>query len=343
MKQLTLTNEQTGVFALALGHMLHAGIGIADGLVLLGQDEKDTVRHQMLLDMADRVDGGEPLSAALKQAGCFPGYVCTLIGVGERVGGLEETLMALADYYDTRGRLERQLRNTLVYPAVLLSVLLGVLAVLLIWVLPVFDQVYARLGSHLTGVAGGLMAFGSALGQCLPVLLGIFAAAGICCLVPSVRRKVSAFFQRYLGDHGVFRVQNEARFFQVLTLCIRSGMTEREAAALAECASPAPGFKSRCGHCLENLEAGERLSAALGRSGLLNPSRCRLLEAGERAGRMDAVMGRISRQLMEESEAALVRLTAKVEPAMVTVACVLIGVVLLSVMLPLMHIMAAIG
>ena len=54
-------------------------------------------------------------------------------------------------------------------------------------------------------------------------------------------------------------------------------------------------------------------------------------------------MGRISRQLMEESEDALVRLTAKVEPAMVTVACVLIGVVLLSVMLPLMHIMAAIG
>ena len=343
MKQLILTNEQTGAFALALGHMLRAGIGIADGLVLLGQDEKDAARHQMLLDMADRVDGGEPLSVALKCAGCFPGYVCTLIEIGEHVGSLEETLTALADYYDTRGRLERQLRNALVYPAVLLGVLLSVLTVLLIWVLPVFDQVYAQLGSHLTGFAEGLMAFGAALKKGLPVLLGILAAAGICCLIPGVRRKTTGFFQKYLADCGIFRIQNAARFFQILTLCIRSGMTEREAAVLAERISAASGFQNRCRHCMDSLDAGERLSAALERSGLLNPSRCRLLEIGERTGQLDAVMDRIARQLMEESEDALVRMAAKIEPAMVTAACVLIGGVLLSVMLPLMHIMAAIG
>ena len=259
------------------------------------------------------------------------------------MGSLEETLLALADYYDTRGWLERQLRNALVYPAVLLSVLLGVLAVLLIWVLPVFDQVYARLGSHLTGFAGGLMAFGTALRQWLPVLLGILTAAGICCLAPGVRSKMTGLFQKKLGDRGVFRVQNEARFFKVLTLCIHSGMTEQEAAALAARVSSASGFQSRCGRCLESLDTGERLSAALERSGLLNPSRCRLLEAGERAGQLETVMDRIARQLMAESEDALVRMAAKIEPAMVTMACVLIGGVLLTVMLPLMHIMAAIG
>ena len=82
---------------------------------------------------------------------------------------------------------------------------------------------------------------------------------------------------------------------------------------------------------------------ALRSSGMLENARGRLLEAGERAGNSEQVLAEISAQLLEESEEALERQAGRAEPAMLAVACLLIGMVLLSVMLPLMNILSSIG
>ena len=97
---------------------------------------------------------------------------------------MEESLTALADYYDERCRMERRLRSAVLYPAVILLLMLVVMVVLLTKVLPVFNDVYASLGGRLTGVAGGLLALGQALDAALPWLCGLLvlavsAAAGL--------------------------------------------------------------------------------------------------------------------------------------------------------------------
>ena len=78
-------------------------------------------------------------------------------------------------------------------------------------------------------------------------------------------------------------------------------------------------------------------------SGLLPAAQCRLLELGQRSGAGDAAMEKLARDLQEESEAALEEKVSRIEPALVLVCSVLVGMILLSVMLPLMNIMAAIG
>lgn len=88
---------------------------------------------------------------------------------------------------------------------------------------------------------------------------------------------------------------------------------------------------------------GASLSAAMGESGLLPAGACRLLEIGQRGGTADAAMDKIARDLSEDGEAALEELVSRVEPSLVLVCSILVGVILLSVMLPLMHIMSAIG
>ena len=100
-----------------------------------------------------------------------------LAEVGERSGRMEESLTALADYYDERCRMERRLRSALLYPAVILLLMLVVMVVLLTKVLPVFNDVYASLGGRLTGVAGGLLALGQALDAALPWLCGLLVLA----------------------------------------------------------------------------------------------------------------------------------------------------------------------
>ena len=91
------------------------------------------------------------------------------------------------------------------------------------------------------------------------------------------------------------------------------------------------------------LMEGEELSQVLGKTGLMPPSACRLLILGIRSGSGDSVLEEISRRMQEEAQQELESAVSKVEPALVLVTSVLVGVILLSVMLPLMNIMTAIG
>lgn len=343
MKPQALTNEQIGSVCMALAHLLHAGIGTADALVLLEQDEHQASVRQLFGKMARLVDEGLSLAAAVKESGGFPEYVCTLLEVGHRVGKTEQTLLALARYYQNRARLEKQLRTALWYPAMLLLVLLAVTMVLLVWVLPVFQDVYARLGSGLTGLAGGLLVFGQGLGQVLPWLLGVAVLAGLALAVPSVRGKATALLRRNLSDKGVLGKINTARYIQALTMALDSGLSQREGALLAGnlAGRENAAFQKRCESCLSGLDQG--LSKALKDAGLLSPADARLLEAGIRSGQSDRVLQTISSRLLEESEDALASAAGKIEPCVVAVCCGVIGLILLSVMLPLMQIMTVIG
>ena len=348
MKHLNLEQEQIASLCRALGHLCHAGISTGDALSLLAADESPSPEKDLLQVMARHADGGLPLAKIFRAAECFPNYVCDLLEVGERVGRLEDTLHALANYYDGRARLERQLKTALLYPSVLLGVLLAVVVILLVWVLPVFNDVYIRLGSRLTGVAGGLLALGGALRACLPGVCAVLAAAAVAAvllsLCPPLRVWLQTVWKHRLGDKGLGRQVNTARFTQALAMAMSSGLTDEEAAALAAgLADVGSGFHDRCRACLDRLDEGCSLSSALVQTGILTPSQGRLLEAGTKSGSGAAVMEQISAQALAQSEQRLEDLTGQVEPAVVLVLSLLVGAILLSVMLPLMHIMTAIG
>lgn len=345
MKQLKLTNEEIGTLCSALAHLTHAGIGTADALCLLAEDEQNAACKQVLSQMARLSDDGASLSAAFCKVGCFPGYVCALLEVAGRVGKTEAALTALASYYESRAQMNRRLHSSLLYPSVLLAVLLAVIGILLIWVLPIFNDVYIQLGSRLTGLAGGLLTLGTFLRRSLPVIGILLVCACIVCCIRPVRRKAKKLWQRYLGDRGAFRAINSARFVQALSMALCSGMTAQDAVFLAASLSDgaAPGFRSRCRSCVAALDAGASLSQALLDAGFLSASDRRLLDAGSRSGSSDTVLTEIAQRMELQSGELLEHTVGKIEPAMVTAACVLIGIVLLSVMLPLVDIMAAIG
>ena len=156
MKKNGISHGELSTLCLELSMLLHAGVGTGDALSLLAE-ESDPEYKAMLMDMAKEVDGGAALSDAMRRAEGFPVYVCGLVEVGERAGRTEEALAALSRYYESRARLDRRVRSALLYPAVMLLLMLVVIAVLLVKVLPIFDDVYASLGgepSHTGPLAG---------------------------------------------------------------------------------------------------------------------------------------------------------------------------------------------
>lgn len=348
MKQVRLTNEDIGSLCTSLAYLIHSGIGTGDALAFMAEDEPSAVGRELLSQMKDRADEGQPLAAVFRETGCFPAYVCTLLDVGERVGKLEEALNALGEYYAGRARMNRRLRAAVLYPALLLVVLLAVIVVLLVWVLPVFNDVYAQMGSGLSGLAGSLLGIGMALKNAMPVLCVVLLVVVVLVLLllasTVLRKKCMDFWRRRMGDKGVSRAIYTARFVQALAMGMSSGLQQDQAVEMAAALSEgAPAFRRRCSECLNRMEQGDSLPQALKGTKLLPPAECRLLDAGIRSGCGEKVMEQTAQHLLEDSEAQIEELVGKIEPALVVVCCVMVGVILLSVMLPLMHIMTTIG
>lgn len=348
MKELELTDLQTADLCRELALLIHAGIGLGDGLALLAEEEKPSPFRQMLTDMADDVDNGAFLSQAMEKTGCFPAFLTGLVYVGETTGKLEESMNALAVYHENRDRMRRQLVSALTYPAVLLGLMMVVIVILLGRVLPVFNEIYQSLGGRLTGVAGGLLAVGNALDRGLPflglalvLLLGFLAGFRFS---RPFRAKVTAIWARRWGDGGIARKWNNARFAQAMTMAFSSGLPVETAVEIAaSLLRDVPSAAQRCDECLRMLMEGSRLTDALTETDLLSPAAGRLLALGVRSGNGEGAMEEISSRMDEEARQALENLVSKVEPAMVLVTSVLVGIILMSVMLPLMNIMTAIG
>ena len=338
-----ISNNEIASLCLELSLLFHAGVGTADALSLLAEDG---TQKKLLTALAKQVDEGATLSAALRESKSFPVYVSGMVEVGEQTGRTEEALAALSWYYEERARLSRRVRGAVMYPMVMLALMLLVIGVLLVKVLPIFDDVYASLGGELTGAAAWLLAFGQRLEEFMPILfvgLGVLVVlALLLSVIRPLRSAVGRLWQVIRGDRGVSRKLNNAKLAQAMAMGMASGLPVEEAVALSAKLMEG-GAKRRCQDCQSRLEKGESLGGALRLSGLMPARQCRLLELGERSGAGDASMEKIARDLGEEGDAALDALVGAVEPALVLVCSVLVGLILLSVMLPLMNIMAAIG
>ena len=347
MKIKQLTNGEISEFCKSLGLLLHAGIGPGDGLFLMAEEERGEKKTK-LEEMGRAADMGFALSHSMMESGWFPAYVTSMVNVGEATGQLEEALDGLAGYYENQDRMNRQIKSALAYPSMLMCMMAAVIGVLMVKVLPVFDDVYGALGGSLTGIAGGLLTAGQMLKSALP-LIGILlaaVAAGIFVFAKNehVRNAVVGWWQKRYGDRGVSRKINDARFAQALAMGLKSGLPLEDAVQLAgDVLAEVPEAKKRCESCRNRLMSGESLSGALKRSEILPASACRMLELGIRSGNGDAVMAQIADRLSEDAAEALERRVAQIEPAMVMTASILVGFILLAVMLPLMHIMSAIG
>ena len=331
----------------SMGLLLHGGFRLADSAFLLAQEETSALK-ELLTNMGTQMDSGRSLSEAMEESGVFPPYVFRLIRIGEETGRVEEALNGLADYYEEQHRAGCQIRSAVAYPSLILVLMMAVVGVLLVKVLPVFDQVYASLGTQMTGAAVGLLYLGQLLKKAMPVLFALLAVLVAAALayrwVASFREWGNRWFRNRFGDRGAARKFNNARFAQGLSMGLSSGLPLEEAAELAaDLLENIPGAARRCRHCRKALAEGSSIRDAMDAGMLLSPVQSRMLSLGLQGGNGDSVMQNIAEQMMEDAKAELDAMVSRIEPAMVLVSSLLVGMILLAVMLPLLDILSVLG
>ena len=345
MKYNALSAGELSVLCMELAEIWHAGLSLEDGLYALCGERGDEAGPELAALYRAALEGAA-LPDAMRAAGGYPQYAVELLALAERTGAQEDTLRALSDYYDRTDRLRASVRSAVLYPAVLVVVMLAVVAVLLTQVLPVFRGVFEQLGLQMGGLAGVLLRLGEGLSGAAAWIGGAVAALAAAAFAasrfPRAREAAKRAFYRVCGGRGLFVRISSTRFLQAMTMAARSGMDAEEAAGYAASLCPDdPRTRAKIEACVRRLGEGERLGDALG--GLLPARSCRMIALAERTGSQAEVFAEIAARSERAVDDTLDRAVGWIEPALVILTAALVGLILLSVMLPLLGIMSTLG
>ncbi|NLO49380.1 MAG: type II secretion system F family protein [Clostridiales bacterium] len=342
------TDQYLSAFCGELSLIIKAGITVYDGLLMLRDDETDKQSQEVLGRLAEAIAEGRPFSAALHEARIFPDYLLDMILLAEKTGRLEDTLIALSIHYARQDRLKKSIRAAVFYPALLLVIMLIVIGVLVIRVLPIFGDTYNQMGVQMLPFARGLMNFGQTLSDAsgiIGIVLSVLVVfIGLIVLIPSVRVAVYGFLKQNFGGRGVFESIRCARFASAMSMAKSSGMNTEEAMELAELfyrGTKATDRKLR--KCTALLREGKKISEAFGEAGIFEGREIRALAIGDKTGNLPFVLGDVADRCEETAENELDSLVGRIEPSLVIITSVLVGLILLSVMLPLAGIMSSLG
>ena len=339
--------QELSAFCLQIGLLLEAAVPLDEGLAIMAEDAGCEDEKQLLLYMAEGAELGDPFFKVMEDAGTFPLYVVRMAKLGQQSGTLDQMMKSLSDYYEKEYRLLVNVKNALTYPIMMVVMLLVVLFVLFSKVMPVFDQVYEQLGAKMSPAArsairlGGLFSGAALIAAAVSALavFGIWAASRFGHRISLVDKMVN-----YVKCHSriALAIANR-RFTSVLALTLKSGMEFEKGLELAGELVDNGKVAAQIEKCGRTLETGASYYQAMKDTGLFSGFYVQMIKVGSRSGRLDAVMEEISEDFEQAADQSMDNMLARFEPTIVAVLAVSVGLVLLSVMLPLVGVLAAIG
>ena len=348
MKVKTLNNNYLSMLCSELAMLLDAGLTLTDSVQVIQEDDSGKEAKAIMQSLYDTLMLGNPFSTALKEAAVFPRYMVHMVEIGEKTGRLVQTLVALSEYYERQTRLSVTIKSSVLYPVVLLVLMIVVVLILIVQVLPIFNDIFSRLGTQMDPFAVRLMEFGGWLGNAaigIALLVSaVLLLVLIMIIIPAFRKGISKAFANRFGGSGILGKIATSRFIFAMTLGMASGLDTTESLDIASAVSGgSKAVDNMHKKCKKLLGAGMTLSESLCLSGILSKQDGRMLTVGVTSGKADLAMAEIARRSDIEVRDTIDRIVGRVEPTLVIVSSVIIGVILLSVMLPLMGIMTSIG
>jgi type IV pilus assembly protein PilC len=339
-----LPPAELSLFFSNLELICHSGLTPVEGFDILKQSAVNTKDRQWLELLYQSSVAGLSLTDALGKAGGFPEYALSLLRIGEETGRLEDTCRSLADYYTRRDELAQSLRSALVYPLTMILMVFVVVVILLTQAMPVFDQVFSQLGFELTGLAAALLSAGQVLRSSALYISAILATIVIILLIlrviPTGRRLFNLLYEHAPVTRDLSFKMSLQRFAFAMSTMLKSGLDTDVALGFAEpLMENAKALKGV--HTIRlKAEKGSALQSAIEESKLFAPDEMSRLAVGFRTGSDAQAFDQVGVSIAAETERRLGRLVGAIEPALVGIMCALVGVVLLSVMLPLLGVLS---
>ncbi len=326
--------------------LLEAGLSLVEAIDALTEKERDAAVRGILDGLRRRLYEGQSLSVALAEfPSCFPALYVATVRASERSGAIAEALKRYVAYQQQIDQLKKKLINASIYPAVLLAA--GSLVVLFLvgYVVPRFSGIYEDIGGELPFASRLLMNWGRLLdAHGSAMLVALLAAASLgtyAVMQPEFRAAFGRLLVRVPTVGSQLELYQLARLYRTVGMLLRGGLPvvtafEMTRGLLAAAAQP------RLAAATRTVQEGKSLTDALASQGLTTPVAERMLRVGERSGNMGEMMERVAAFYDEQLSRWVDVATRLIEPAMMTVIGLVIGLVVVLMYFPIFELAGAV-
>jgi type IV pilus assembly protein PilC len=343
MKRRSIDNRALLTFNQELLVLIKAGMPIMQVLDAILERHETGKFSEILREIREDVKGGAALSTALERHGrSFPHLYVASIRAGERTGDLPSTIRRYIQYLKRVDGIRKKIVAALFYPAILVLFAFMAITLLLLYVVPTFAQVYADSGSQLPLLTRMLIEVTSVMKRFAPlvVLLAVGVAAAYRTWVgtESGRYTVDRFKLTVPVGGDVFMKYSVAGFSRTLATVLGSGIPIVESLRMSIGTLNNKYMEKRLFETVRFIEEGGRLSTGLERVNIMPPLALRMLGVGETTGSLEDMLVDISDYLEDELEERMRLLTTAIEPAIMLIMGVVIGVIIIAMYLPVFKI-----
>lgn len=339
-----LSNAEIAAFCSQMSMILTSGISTLEGVSILLEDTSDEKEKELLKIMNETILSTGSFYLAVQDAKVFPNYMLQMVQLGEQAGKLDNVMESLADYYEKEHSLSQSLKNAITYPFLMILMMIVVILVLITKVMPVFHQVFNQLGTEMTGASLALLNFGQFLNKHALIFGIILVVLALFLIFLFKTSKGQECFRWILEKNPSFRklqnLMSARRFASGMALTLSSGLTPLECLHLSIPLVTNSDFRERLNTCEQEVSAGADLCETLLSQHIFTGLYAKMTSIGSRTGVMDEVMEKVAGQYENEINDGLTKVVAAIEPTLVIILSLIVGVILLSVMLPLISIMA---
>ncbi len=346
-KPRKLNSYEVSSFCRQMSLLLQAGIAPADGIDILMEDTHDASAKKIYDSIGQVLHSGEKFHVALSMSEVFPDYVVQMVTIGEESGSIDTVMESLADYYDREENIESSIKSAVSYPLIMVFMMLIVVLVLITKVLPIFEQVFTQLGTSMSGFSQSLLNLGNALNRYSVVMVAILVILAGCFIYFAMttrgKDQLRGLLRRFGPTKRLMQEIETERFASGMVLTLSSGMDTYEGLSLVKKLVTSDQLKDKIESCRNMLLDGDSFPEALEKANIFNSFYSQMIQVGFKSGSMDQAMKRVSERIEHDTQKRIYTLISVLEPTLVIILSIIVGMILLSVILPLMGIMSTIG
>ncbi len=333
------------VFTRQLATLIDAGLPLLRSLNTLLQQERNPVLKSTMTSLAAAVEGGSTFSEALAQhPSIFNKLFVNMVKAGELGGVLEVVLTRLAEFQEKSERIKGKIVSAMFYPIVVLFIAVGILAFLLVFIVPKFQQIFTEMlgNKPLPILTQMVISFSEIVKNNFLIIIGAIAAfvVGFKSFASTAGGQV--MLDRFALKAPLFGTLIQrtaiARFTRTLGTLVSSGVPILQALNITRETAGNAVISDAIGKVHDAVKEGENIVGPLQASGIFPPMVISMVQVGEETGKLPEMLVKVADVYEEEVDNTVAGLTSLLEPIMIVFLAVIVGTIVVALFLPLVSI-----
>lgn len=341
------------LFATQLAVMLDSGVVLSDALDAIAEQAGDARFKTIILDISERVKGGDNFSKALSfYPRVFSSMFTSMVKASEASGTMVEMLSVLTGYLNFEADTRKRIKGALTYPVIMVLMAIAATGTLMFFVLPRFMRIYESRGAELPKLTQVLVACSRVIGnlEIMTMLLTSVIVLGVflyyAAKTTTGRRMIDGIKVRIPVVGGMFVDMVVTRSMRILATMVNTGVRLLDAISVIQGSVDNYHFQQLWSEVHQRIQDGYQLSEAIliaEGSDLIAPGIIQMLRAGEKSGRLGEVCDKVSIFYEKKLEASIRNVMTLIEPLMITILGAIIGTIAIALLLPVFRVSSVIA